>query len=404
MIKKFALTAVILSLLLFLSMTFSINSSIQAAEPTDISNHWAQDYILNLVNNDIINLYEDDSFKPDQPITRGEFATALAKQLELIPVDTTKFEDLKNYPERKYINSLVNEEIINGYPGDMFKPDKVITRDEIIAIMIKALGINNNKATIKLDSYQPFDDVPDDHWAANHIKIAKKINLANGTNESNFNPEKKTTRAEAAKLLTRIDTYSSSTGYITDVYPTSEKASVNLLDGNRKVFNFDSNTLVGRNNRQVNIDNILTTDKVFIIGNNDDKLEYVKAYGMVTQDDLAEEISTMTNGVFDNEEIKNLSDGNLEFLKPKLQTTVRTQLKNQGLNSEEINAIMSTNWNQLEGLSKNRLSEAIAIQTGVPLDISNSLVNGDWDKLQSYAQIELIQRLVQGVLNSELMS
>lgn len=377
---------------------------ISATEPTDISNHWAQDYILNLVNNDIMETYPDGTFKPDQAITRGEFAVALAKQINLLPDNNIRFSDLQDYPGYNLINALVKEKIINGYPDSTFKPNKPISRAETVSILIRSLGINDEKVSINLDDYQTFNDIPANHWALNQIKIAEKLGLVMGDSLNNFYPQKSITRAEAAKYLTKLASLSSNTGYITDVYPTSQKVSINLLDGKRKVLNYNENTLVGRNNRLVDINDILKTDKVFIVAENNDEVKYIKAYGMITQDDLATEVSTMTQGILEPSDVKKLASGNLNFLKPKLQTAIEKQLQDQGLTTEEIIAIMSTDWDKLEALSKARLSEAISIQTGLPLDITRSLLNGDWDKIKSYAQIELIQRLVQEVLDSDLIS
>ncbi len=389
--------------IVFLSLIL-VSIAAYAVEPTDISNHWAQDYILNLINNEVMETYTDGQFKPEQPITRGEFAVALAKQLNLVPDNNNRFEDIAGYPGYNMINSLVNKNIINGYPDKTFKPNNSITRAEMVAIMIRSLGITNNEVTIKLDNRKSFDDVPENHWALNHIKIAQEINLVNGDQNGYFNPTDTTSRAEAAKVITKLAALSSDTGYITDVYPSSQKISINSLNGSRNIYNFNEKTLVARNNRFVELDDIMKTDKVFIITDNTENVKYVKAYGMVTEDDLASEISTMTEGIFKPEEIKELSSGNISMLRPKLQTAVESQLKTQGLSSQEVTALMTTNWDELEDLSKARLSEAIAIQTGLPLDITSSLIDGDWERVKDYGQIAIIQRLVQEVLGSDLMS
>ena len=67
---------------------------VNAEEPTDISNHWAQDYILSMLNNEIMEVYPDGTFKPEKAISRGEFALALAKQMNLIPDNNFKFTHL----------------------------------------------------------------------------------------------------------------------------------------------------------------------------------------------------------------------------------------------------------------------------------------------------------------------
>ncbi|MEJ6949720.1 S-layer homology domain-containing protein [Natronospora cellulosivora (SeqCode)] len=393
------------SLFIFILILFTIFSSFTyASGARDISNHWAQDYILNLLSNDIMSSYDDGNFKPNQAITRGEFSIALARHMNLVANYNTFFDDLVNYPEFERINALVENEIINGYPDDTFRPDQTITRAEMVAVIIRSLGVNNDDATINLRNNESFSDVPDNHWASNDIKIAEQLNLVSGDENSNFNPTDTLTRAETAKVISQLSRLKSDTGYITDVYPSSNKVSVNSLNGQRNVYDFNENTLVGRNNRFVELDEILSTDRVFIITDTTGQLQYAKAYGMVTQDDLATEISTMTQGFFQADEVMELSQGNFDLLQPKLQNSIREQLGVQGLSAHEINAIMSTDWDQLEELSRDRVSEAIAIQTGLPLDITRSLINGDWQRVSSYAQIELIQRLINGVLGSGIIS
>lgn len=397
MVFRKLISRLIIPLILLLSVL-----PVNAEEPTDISNHWAQDYILSMLNNEIMEVYPDGTFKPEKAISRGEFALALAKQMNLIPDNNFKFTDLADYPEGNLINALAGKEIIGGYPDNTFRPDKAITRAEAISILIKSLGITDNASTIDLTDKLSFKDIPAGHWAIKQIGIAKEIELIE--KEEYFNPGETISRAEAAKLISKLATFSSSTGYITDIYPTSKKVSMNLLNGERKVYDFNEKTLVGRNNRLVPLEEILKTDKVFFIADQDNNLKYVKAYGVITEEDLAVEISTLTNGIFTSEEIKELSTGNYDLLIPKLQTTAREQLRKQGLSEEEINALISTDWIELEELGKARLAEAIAIQTGLSLDITRSLLNGDWEKVKNYVQIELIQRLVQVVLNADLIS
>ncbi|MFW6287742.1 MAG: hypothetical protein ACOC2J_03220, partial [bacterium] len=148
---------------------------------------------------------------------------------------------------------------------------------------------------------------------------------------------------------------------------------------------------------------IKKTDKVFFI-TKDNKTIYIKAYGLVTENDLATEISTITQGVLKPEEVKELSKGNIQFLQPKLLESVKIELKKQGLSENEIEALMNTEWDKLEELSKTRLTEAIAIRSGLPLDITRSLLEGDWEKIKSYAQMEMIQRVVQRILSNDLIS
>ncbi len=321
--------------------------------------------------------------------------------MNLSGVNTSYFNDLSDFAGKRYINALKEQEIIEGYVDNSFKPEQTITRAEAISILIKAVGVKNQEEIIRLSEYQPYNDI-ENHWAENEIKIANYINLT--TDNSFFNPDQKATRAEAARYLYYFQAVRGDSGYITDIYPHSKKMSVNLDSGQRKIFDFDDDTVIGRNNRIVDMDEILNTDKVFIIANENDYAKYIKAYGIITQSDLATEVSNISQGLLEPQEVKELSRGNFQFLQPKLIESVKIELSNQGLNQEEINAIMNTEWDNLERLSKTRLSEAIAIRTGLPLDITNSLLEGDWQNIRSYAQVALIQRIVQEVLSNDLLS
>lgn len=392
----------ILLLLVYIVLLFTL--TLQAAEPVDVSNHWAQDYILNIVDREIMELDADNRFQPDREVTRGEFARALARQMKLDNVYSGRFSDLENYPGKESINALVDKDIITGYPDDKFKPDRELNRVEAVAVLIKSLGIIENEQLIELDEDEGYEDIPSGHWAEYQVKIADRLGLLN-TDGDELNPGEKITRAEAARYLDKLAKLESGTGYITDFYPTSERVSINLLDGERIVYALRDDTLIGRNNRMVEIGEIQSTDKVFLIADGEsEELRYVKGYGMVTQDDMAAEVSTMTDGILNSEEVKTLSEGDLEVLRPKLFEEVQEQLKTQGLSEQEVEAIIATDWDQLEGLSRDRVAEAVAIRTGLPLDITQSVMEGDWEKIRSYAEIELVQRVVQEVLNSDLLS
>lgn len=388
---------------LFLLISFSLISLIQAEEPVDIDNHWAQDYILNTLNNEIFELNADGTFQPDKPVNRGEFARALARQLGVLEENRTEFQDLNGFPGFRQINGLVKEGILSGYPDGTFRPDKKVTRAEAITLIIRALGVKSDNELIRLNDNNYFADLSEDHWAIDYVKIASRLELLQ-QRESRFNPDHYISRAEAARYISKMDRLSGEQGYMTDVYPSSTRISVNLNSGERKIYNYSPETILARNNRRVDIDQITKTDRIFFIADKNDNVKYLKGYGMVTEDDLAAEVSRIADGLIDPEEVKQLSTGDLEVLRPTLTKAVEIQLSNQGLSDQEVEAIMNTEWDELEDLSKDRLAEAVAIQTGLPLDITRSLLAGDWEKIKTYAQIEIVQRIVQKLLEADLLS
>ena len=131
----------------------------------DISSHWAKDYIDTAANLKIADGYEDKMFKPDNYITRAEFAKIIAMLIgENVKNNSSTFSDTKNHWAENYIAVLSEKEIIKGYDNNMYKPDKPITRAEAVTIINKAVS-RNCKSDIKIN----FTDVQKTHWAYDEI-------------------------------------------------------------------------------------------------------------------------------------------------------------------------------------------------------------------------------------------
>lgn len=394
--------------IIFISFTlvflFLSSGIIQAQQAGTTENNWDKDSISELMARNIITPYSNNDFDQEEPITRGEFSIILAQQLHLPPENQTYFSDLDHYENSKYINALIEKDIISGYPDNTFRPDETITRAETISILIKALGILDDEEKINLEEKNVFADISREHWASEEIIIAHKLGFLDYISGDNLNPDSLTTREETANFLYHLSRLSSYKGYLADVYPTSQRISFNTNQGQRKIFSFNSNSLIGRNNRLVELDEIQLTDETFLITDSEENIIYLKAYGMITTEDLSTEVSRMTNGLLQPQEVETLAGGHYDFLGPKLETSVRNTLINQGFTAAEVNAIMNTEWNKLETLSRDRLTEAVAIHTGLPLEITRSLFDRDWEKIKNYGQIELFQRIVQEILSGDLIS
>ena len=87
-----------------------------------------------------------DEFKPYEPITRGEFITWLFKayntmhpdnQIRFAPQAKPYFSDLtKEHPAYKYAQAFMESGYSVGYVDSTFKPDKPITREEMLGIKV----------------------------------------------------------------------------------------------------------------------------------------------------------------------------------------------------------------------------------------------------------------------------
>ena len=79
------------------------------------------------------------------------------------------FSDVKGHWAQKYIVSLKNTDIINGYDDGTFKPDAFITRAEAVKMINYAI-----KRNYRVAEETGFVDVPRSHWA--YDEIIKTVN------------------------------------------------------------------------------------------------------------------------------------------------------------------------------------------------------------------------------------
>jgi S-layer homology domain len=110
----------------------------QVAQASDVAGNWAEPFIKVLVEKDIIKGYPDGSFKPDQAITRAEFAALLNKAFDLQPVRATrKFKDVSNKNWAKaVIQKAYQAGFLAGYPNGTFAPNQNIIRIQSLVSLV----------------------------------------------------------------------------------------------------------------------------------------------------------------------------------------------------------------------------------------------------------------------------
>ncbi len=127
------------------------------------SDRWSLKYIATLSNGNIVEGYLDGSFKPKKPITRAELATIASKFDKLIYAETNSFSDIDNHWAIKYINSAAIKGWVKGYPDGTFRPDEYITRAEFVTLVNNVLGRRIHKENI-LEGIKVFPDLLDTMW------------------------------------------------------------------------------------------------------------------------------------------------------------------------------------------------------------------------------------------------
>ncbi|ABR47181.1 S-layer domain protein [Alkaliphilus metalliredigens QYMF] len=187
------------SISLFLTILMVISLMVStSAQPklSDIAGHWAEGTIRFMESEDIIGGYSDGTFKPDNNITRAEFATIVVKTYDLQGEEGKIFKDTKGHWAESIIATANYHGIVGGYDENSFGPDDFITREQMAAMIVNATEISDIDSSIVFR-----DDNEISSWAKEHVDKVATVGLMGGYSDNTFRPQRNATRAEAATVL-----------------------------------------------------------------------------------------------------------------------------------------------------------------------------------------------------------
>jgi hypothetical protein len=174
----------------------------------DAKGHWAEEAIQILTDKGVISGYPDGLAHPDAIITRGEFATLIARTMELPELDesevTIRFTDIAGHWSEQYVEALIIAGIIQKDDfGTKFLPDEPITRMEMIRMLVRAIGKGDHDVSCPcVTGFSDDDGLADGDKAC--ICTGKKYGIVDGYPDGTVKPDGKATRAEAFEML--VDT------------------------------------------------------------------------------------------------------------------------------------------------------------------------------------------------------
>jgi hypothetical protein len=162
---------------------------------------WARPYIKALAERGVLSGYEDGTFRPNQVVTRAEFAAQLQKAFDQkVVVPGQKYKDI---PDQFWASSAIQETtrsgFLRGYPENDFRPDQKISKVEALVSLTNGLGLTARGTPNQVLKYQDAKAIP--KYATNIMAVATEYGLVvNYPNRQILNPNKPLTRSEAAAL------------------------------------------------------------------------------------------------------------------------------------------------------------------------------------------------------------
>jgi uncharacterized surface protein with fasciclin (FAS1) repeats len=172
------------------------------------SDYWARPFIQVLADNNVISGFPDGTFKPNQSVTRAEFAALIQKafgnQNRIRQLSQGGFSDVPSgYWAASAIQSAYETGFLSGYPGNVFKPNQQIPKVQAIVALTSGLSLTSSSTGTTTDLSTYYTDasaIP--NYAVNSVTAATQANLVvNYPDVKQLNPQQSLTRAEAAALL-----------------------------------------------------------------------------------------------------------------------------------------------------------------------------------------------------------
>lgn len=176
----------------------------------DIESHWAKEAIEALVAKGIIKGQAEDRFNPNGKITRAEFTALIVRLFDLKLGDTEQninFVDVKTgnwYYDIVKIGS--QQGIVKGVGSEQFAPNKEITREQMVTILMKALKtkvqLDNEIQGIDMAKFQDRAEISE--WAMEYVSEAVKRSIVKGKTDTLLDPKGLATRAESAAMILQV--------------------------------------------------------------------------------------------------------------------------------------------------------------------------------------------------------
>ncbi|HWL24323.1 MAG TPA: InlB B-repeat-containing protein [Ureibacillus sp.] len=162
---------------------------------SDISGHWAEESINKLVQLGAVSGYSDNTFKPNEQITRAEFVKMIVRALGLELSGSKVFTDTKNHWAKSEIATAYEHGMITGYNQSEFGADDPITREQMTTIIANTFELQQGQSKTFSDQSKISS------WALEAIQKAASSNIIKGYEDGSFQPKKYAIRAEAVTVI-----------------------------------------------------------------------------------------------------------------------------------------------------------------------------------------------------------
>ena len=168
---------------------------------SDLGNtNWARPAIEEMSKMGYIGGYEDGTFKPSKEITRAELLTIINKMNNFTEEAEITFTDVSstNWAYRE-IRKAVAAGYVAGFNDNTFKPNENVTREQIAVMLNNLYKLEEKDRNINIAD---IDQIAS--WAKTAVKNVVSNGIMNGYSDGTFGGKRRITRAEGVVALHNI--------------------------------------------------------------------------------------------------------------------------------------------------------------------------------------------------------
>ena len=172
-----------------------VRASAPVAGFADTDGNPHHDNILRIAAAGITTGCNTNHYCPNQPVTRDQMATFLARALNLTTTTNRTFTDIENNPHHDNILRIAAAGITTGCNTNHYCPNQPVTRDQMATFLARALNLTTT-------TDRTFTDIENNPHHDNILRIAA-AGITTGCNTNHYCPNQPVTRDQMATFLAR---------------------------------------------------------------------------------------------------------------------------------------------------------------------------------------------------------
>lgn len=173
---------------------------------TDVNEgDWFYDVVLYAYDNGLMTGVSATEFAPNQTTTRGMIVSMLARLEGVTSAESAGFTDVAdNDWYATAVNWAASVGVVNGYEDNTFRPNAPITREQMAAILYNYADYKGYDVSARADLSDYADAASISSWAEDVLAWANAEGLINGMTATTIDPQGATTRAQTAAMFERF--------------------------------------------------------------------------------------------------------------------------------------------------------------------------------------------------------